>query len=132
MKKIPYIILMDDDEGVRNVATAIIDRFGYEVEAVVKGEDAIDLFKSRQLAGLPIDAVFLDMNILNGLGGLETLAALREIDSDLKAILASGYSAEWIEANHPAHGFNACIYKPFRMDELRSILLEVIGEPGAE
>lgn len=132
MKKIPYIILMDDDEGVRNVATAIIDRFGYEVEAVVKGEDAIDLFKSRQLAGLPIDAVFLDMNILNGLGGLETLAALREIDSDLKAILTSGYSAEWIAANHPAHGFNACIYKPFRMDELRSILLEVIGEPGAE
>jgi CheY-like chemotaxis protein len=132
MKNIPYILFMDDDDAVRSVAIRVIDRLGYEVEGVVKGEDALALYKSRKSDGLRIDAVLLDMNIKNGLGGLETLVALREIDADLKAILASGYPAEWVTGNHPEHGFDELISKPFSMADLKVCLAKLIGPPTTD
>jgi CheY-like chemotaxis protein len=129
MTTIPFVLLMDDDEAVRTVAARVIDRLGYKVESVVKGEAAIELFKSRQTKGLPVDVVLLDMNIKNGLGGLETLTALRGLEPDIKAILASGYPAEWVEANHPGHGFDELLSKPFSMAELKACLSELVGDP---
>lgn len=129
MKNSPYILFMDDDEAVRSVAIRIIDRLGYEVEGVVKGEEALDLYRARKSEGLPIDAVLLDMNIKNGLGGLETLAALRDIDADLKAILASGYPADWVEAKYPDHGFNSLISKPFSIAVLKDCLTNLVDPP---
>ena len=130
MKNVPFILLMDDDDAVRHVAAKVIDRLGYQVESVTKGEEALALFESRKSGNLPIDAVVLDMNIKHGLGGLETLVALREIGADLKAILASGYPVEWVEANHPDHGFDELISKPFSMADLKQCLLELVGPPA--
>ncbi len=132
MKNIPFVLLMDDDDAVRYVAASVIDRLGYEVATANKGEHAIELLKSRQSEGLPVDAVMLDLSIENGLGGLETLTAMRDLNADFKAILVSGYSPDWIEENHPGHGFDKLISKPFSMGDLKACLSEMIGEPTGD
>jgi len=76
----------------------------------------------------PFDAVILDLTVPGeGWGGLETLQKLLEIDSDVKAIVSSGYANNKALINYQEYGFVGRISKPYRLERLSEIMKEVLG-----
>jgi PAS domain S-box-containing protein len=124
------ILLMDDEEVVREVAREMLDQLGFEAEFAADGEEAIRLYLDRKEAGDPFDVVIMDLTVPGQMGGREALENLLEIDPSAKSIVSSGYSNDPIMANFSEYGFKAVIKKPFTLKELGNVLHEVMGSDG--
>jgi len=123
---------MDDEEIVRDVVVAVLEELGYEVETAKDGEEAVAVYRRAQEEGRTIDAVILDLTVPGGVGGKGTLAALKEIDPNVKAIVSSGYSDDPIMADFRGYGFSGVVKKPFQVQELARVLNTVLGGPGRD
>ncbi|HYA15659.1 MAG TPA: ATP-binding protein, partial [Syntrophales bacterium] len=116
------ILVMDDEELIRDVAKNMMAALGHESECVENGEEAIKMFRHARETETPFDVVILDLTVKGGMGGEETVRRLREIDPDVKTIVSSGYSDDSIIADYQSHGFSAYLKKPYAMESLRTIL----------
>ncbi|MDW7773670.1 MAG: response regulator [Desulfobulbaceae bacterium] len=123
MKK---ILFMDDEEMLRNVTRSMLESLGYEVATACNGEEAIELYTAAKGAGLPFGAVIMDLTIKGGLGGAETIKRLKEIDPDIRAIVASGYSYDPVMANFRKHGFLNAVNKPYQLQDLEKSLEDIV------
>ncbi|MCK5192966.1 MAG: response regulator, partial [Desulfobulbaceae bacterium] len=119
------ILVMDDDEMVRNMAQRMLSTMGYEVFLVSDGSEAIDSYQNAMDSDSPFDAVTMDLTIPGGMGGEEAGRKLLVIDPDVRIIISSGYSNDPIMACHLDYGFKAAVAKPFQMNEL-SLALESV------
>ncbi|MBS4060414.1 MAG: PAS domain S-box protein [Bacteroidetes bacterium] len=120
------ILVMDDEDIIREVIVALLKHLGFEVEYAREGGEAIDLYKKAMNFAKPFDAVIIDLTIPGGMGGLETTKALLEIDPNVKAIVTSGYSNDPVMANFREYGFKDAITKPFNPEALRNVLSNII------
>jgi len=120
------ILVMDDEEMVRELARELWSIIGYEVGLAKDGKEAIELYSKAKEVGKPFDIVMLDLTIPGGMGGRETIKRLLEIDPDVKAIVASGYSNDPIMADCKAYGFISAVTKPYNIEELRKLVGEII------
>ncbi len=121
-----HILVMDDDKSIRELSIAALTRLGYSVTTVSKGTEAIEVYRSSLTDGNPFSVVILDLTIPGGMGGLETVGLLREMDPQVKAICASGYSNDPAMADHAANGFSATLSKPYRITELSSVIRNLL------
>ncbi|HET6514437.1 MAG TPA: ATP-binding protein [Thermodesulfovibrionales bacterium] len=121
------ILIMDDEENVRNVAGEMARHFGCDVDFAKDGGEAIELYKQAKESGQPFDTVLMDLTIPGGMGGRDAVERLIEFDPGVKAIVASGYSDEPIMANYEKYGFLGAVKKPFRMTELHETLRRVLS-----
>ena len=121
------ILVMDDDEMVREIASIMLEELGYQVVLAEDGEETIKLYKQLHVSEHPLTAVVMDLTIPGGIGGKETIASLLQIDPDIKAIVSSGYSDDPIMANYRDYGFSGVIKKPYRINELGSVLHQILA-----
>jgi CheY-like chemotaxis protein len=124
---IKRILVMDDEEMLRNLAQMMLERLGHEVETVADGDEAIETYKKRMDSEEPFDAVVLDLTIKGGMGGAQTIKELIKIDPDVKAIVCSGYFNDPVLANYEEHGFRGAMAKPYQKADLESVLKKVLG-----
>ena len=122
------ILLMDDEKMIRNIAKQMPKRFGYEAELAKDGVEAIELYKKAMDSGKPFDAVILDLTIKGGMGGKETVKRLMEIDSQVRAIVSSGYSNDPVMTDFRRYGFIGALPKPYTMKDLSEALDKVTME----
>ena len=122
------ILLMDDDELIRETAGEMLHRLGYDVGFAWNGSEAIKVYKTAMESGSPFDAVIMDLTIPGRMGGKEAIKGLLEIDPDVKAIVSSGYSSDTIMANYKQFGFAGVLAKPYRSKELSELLYQVISK----
>ncbi|MBI5042431.1 MAG: response regulator [Nitrospirae bacterium] len=120
------ILIMDDEEYIRELVTNTLTHCGYNVESASNGEEAIELYKKAKKSGHAFDAVILDITVPGGMGGKETIKKLMEIDPDVKAIVSSGYSNDAVMAEFWKHGFKGVVTKPYKVEELYEVLQGVI------
>jgi CheY-like chemotaxis protein len=66
------ILLMDDEEMVRNVLGVMLERLGYEVQNASNGEEAIKIYITAQQEGRPFTALTFDLMVPGGMGGKES------------------------------------------------------------
>jgi len=125
---IQRVLVMDDEEMVRGVSAAMLDKLGYEVEVATDGVEAIEMYKKARESGVPYDAVILDLTNYGGMGGVEAIKKFLEIDPEIRAIVATGYSFEPIVSNFRAYGFRGAMTKPFSMAELSKAVQEVLKD----
>ena len=118
------ILVVDDDESIADVTKEILTSLGYRVMTAGSGQEAVAIYMEK---GKEIDLVILDM-IMPGMGGGKTFIALREIDSGVKVILSSGYSADGEAQQILERGCNSFIQKPFRVAELSKKIRDVLGQ----
>ena len=120
------VLVMDDNEDVRNIAQGILKELGYTVELAGDGAEALAIYAQRKEQGTPIYAVILDLTIPAGMGGKETIKNLLKMDPDVKAIVSSGYSNDPVMANYRDYGFRAVLSKPYRPQEMSKVLRDLI------
>lgn len=126
------ILAMDDEAGIRTLLSAILKHFGYETTTVSDGAEAIREYTEARQAGRPYSAVIMDLTIPGGMGGKETIRALREIDPQVRAIVCSGYSNDPVLAEYQKYGFIARVEKPYRMQELGKVLRMALASERVE
>ncbi|MHB8881425.1 MAG: PAS domain-containing sensor histidine kinase [Thermodesulfovibrionales bacterium] len=117
-----HVLLMDDEQLVRNIAGEMIKTLGHEVTFAENGEEAIAGYRASLLSGRKFDIVILDLTIRGGMGGEEVIKALLEIDPDIKAVVSSGYADSSAISEFQAQGFKACLAKPYSVSALRDTL----------
>jgi signal transduction histidine kinase/ActR/RegA family two-component response regulator len=120
------ILLMDDDEMVRQMASAMLQTLGYEVEVASKGEKALEMYRKAREKNLPFEAVILDLTVQGGKGGKQTLQELLAYDPGARAIVSSGYSNDPVMADFRASGFKGSVAKPYRIQDLSKTLNAVL------
>ena len=116
------VLIMDDEEIVRNVAERLARRLGYEVVQANDGNEAIEKFREARARGAPFDAVILDLTVPGGMGGSRAVKIIREIDPEARVIVSSGYSVQAEMAAYRAMGFCDVLIKPYKISELSEVL----------
>ncbi|MFZ5766295.1 MAG: cache domain-containing protein [Thermodesulfobacteriota bacterium] len=122
------ILVMDDEEIVREVATMMLSHLGYDAVGAQNGAEMLAMYRSARLEGRPFAAVILDLTIPGGMGGEEAAAKLREIDPAARAVVSSGYSHDPIMAGFRNYGFMGALGKPFKVEELSRVLHQVLNQ----
>lgn len=125
------ILVMDDEEVVRNVASSMLASLGYDVELAKDGDEAVRLYREARQAGKPYDAVIMDLTVPGGKGGKEAVKVLLADDPDIKAVVSSGYSDDAVLSNFRTYGFTDVIGKPYTLQELSRVLHAVLRKADA-
>ena len=120
------ILVMDDEEAIRNLLRAVLTKIGYEVETARDGAEAIALYEEAKSSGKRFDAVLLDLTVSGGMGGIEAAAKLKEVDPSAKLIVSSGYSDAPVMSDFASYGFDAVIPKPWTAVELSEVFRTVL------
>ena len=123
------ILVMDDEELVRNVVARMLEFLGYRVVVAKDGDEAVDLYRSHQDSGAGFDAAILDLSVPGGKGGKETMVKLLDLDPAAKGIVSSGYSDSHGVGDYARFGFTAAIGKPYELKTLEDTLRQVLGGP---
>jgi len=121
------ILVMDDEEILRNVAERMLQEIGYEVECVRDGTEALERYEKARQAGQAFDAVLMDLTIPGGMGGKETIKELLKIDPAAVVVVSSGYSNDPIMSSYEKYGFHGVVSKPYRIEQLSWVVRNVIS-----
>lgn len=119
-----HALIVDDDEPVRIVASAMMKSFGFSVETAPDGQHGLDTFRAKPGA---FDIILLDL-LMPGLTGEQTLAILRTIQPDIPVLIVSGYSeSDVMQRLANERGPFRFLHKPFKRPELEQKLRELLG-----
>ncbi|MEJ2032595.1 MAG: PAS domain S-box protein [Deltaproteobacteria bacterium] len=121
------VLVMDDDETVLEIATEMLQHFGYQVKTVKDGTEALTAYETALKKGEAFDVSILDLTVPGGMGGKETVQRLLKIDPRARVIVSSGYANDPIMSDFAEYGFKGVIPKPYKLNELSHTLQEVIG-----
>lgn len=122
------ILLMDDEEIVRDVAKEMIEELGHTVESAADGKEALEKFRKAKEAGRPFDIVIFDLTVKGGMGGEEAIRILRKTDAEVKAIVSSGYADNPVVSDFRAYGFSAFLTKPHSLEALKEVLNALLSD----
>lgn len=114
------ILLVDDEEHVRDLGVRILTKAGYKVVTASNGKEAVNVYARR---GDEIALVILDL-MMPEMGGKKCLLALRELNPQVKVIIASGYSANGATKETLSSGAKGFVNKPYDIRQL----LDVVGK----
>jgi DNA-binding NtrC family response regulator len=122
------ILIMDDEEIIRDSMGEILTFLGYQVESSKNGEEAIEKYIRAKDSTKPFDLVILDLNIQSGMGGKDTIKELLTIDPKAKVLVSSGNSNDPVMIEYQKYGFSGIVDKPFDIKELSETLHRLIEE----
>jgi nitrogen-specific signal transduction histidine kinase/ActR/RegA family two-component response regulator len=120
------VMVMEDEEMLRDLIQTMLEHLGYEVGVAVNGEEAVQLYSDAIEAGRRYDAVILDLTVKVGMDGGEAIRKLLQLDPKIRAILSSGDVTAPIMNDHTSYGFRDVLKKPYDLDDLRQVLDRVL------
>jgi len=120
--KKPIVLVVDDEESVRNIAVRMLQRIGYDAVAAADGQAGIDYF--RQHAGT-IAGVLIDMTMPNMTGEAACLA-IRAIDPSVRIVVMSGHAEEEMLQRMAYLNLAGFLQKPFNLELMRTTIAGII------
>lgn len=114
------ILILEDDAPIRRLMAATLRRAGHEVVETKDGRETIAVYSDAMERGERFHLLICDLTIENGMGGVETMRRLLQIDPDILSIVSSGYSDAPAMSSPAAFGFKAVLPKPYAPTELRA------------
>jgi two-component system response regulator PilR (NtrC family) len=122
MSKRERILVIDDEEVVREVFQRLLKSQGYQSELCTSGEEGLKLIREKEY-----DAVILDV-MMNGIGGLATLQEVRKMDPDLPILMLTAYASLENAIECMKQGAFDYITKPFKNDEVMLAIQKAIEQ----
>ena len=124
LKGTESILFVDDEEVIIEIGQQLLEKLGYRVISANSGPEAVEVFRRE---GDRIDLVVLDM-IMPGMSGGETYDRLKEINPQVKVLLASGYSLNGQAKAILDRGCKGFLQKPFNMADLSKKVRKILEE----
>jgi PAS domain S-box-containing protein len=118
------ILLVDDDDRIRDVGRQLIEMGGYQVISARSGEEALEIYAVH---GKKISLVILDL-IMPGMGGNRCLQELLRVDPNVSVLLASGYSENGASVRENRTGAKGFIRKPYDAKEILLAIRRVLDK----
>jgi len=118
------ILVVDDERVVRGVLNAVMHQKGFAVWLAADGQEALDLYRRHRET---IHVILLDVR-MPGLDGPQTLAALQQINPEIRSCFMSGDIGGYAEGTLDNLGAAAVIRKPFHPAEVAEALWELAGD----
>ena len=116
------ILAVDDSATMREMVAFVLESAGYRVIEAEDGRTALAILFSPQ----PVDLLFTDLIMPNGMSGQDLLEQARARRPGLKVLFTSGYSAPVLEARGSAHGSVPLLGKPYRKQKLAETVRSVL------
>ena len=116
------ILVIDDEEAIREVAFDILGSYGYRVRLAADGEEGVAIFRKQ---ARQIDMVILDM-VMPRQGGRETFLELKEIDPKVRVLFSTGYSQNEKVNEIMALGVRGFIQKPYQVRDLLAKVRDIL------
>jgi two-component system response regulator PilR (NtrC family) len=110
------ILVVDDEEIMREILETLLTREGYEVRLASSGQEGLELARA-----LPFDAAIVDI-MMPGLNGIETLDELKRIDEDLAVIIITAYASVESAISAMKSGAFDYVTKPFKNEEVLVVI----------
>ena len=123
MGKGESILIVDDVEEQREIASGMLKKLGYLVKSVSSGEEAIEYIKDNS-----VDLLVLDMIMDPGIDGFDTYKKILELHPGQKAIIASGFSETDRVKAAQRLGAEKYIKKPYTLEKIGLAVKEALGE----
>ena len=116
------LLILDDEAELGELMAEMLAALGYQTVCTSTGEQTLDAYRRDKESSQAIVAAMLDLTVRGGLGGVETLRALRRLNPSLPVFVVSGYAESEIFADPQAIGFTDGLRKPFLLAELTDLL----------
>ncbi|MEZ0254480.1 MAG: CHASE domain-containing protein [Chthoniobacter sp.] len=117
------ILVVDDEETVRNTSRRMLERIGFEVIVAADGVEALSIYHRE---GSRILGVLLDLTMPQ-LDGNATFTELRRLDPEVRVLLMSGFNEQDAVARFAGKGLAGFLQKPFKSDTLYSKLQSILA-----
>ncbi|SHJ45893.1 PAS domain S-box-containing protein [Malonomonas rubra DSM 5091] len=108
------ILVMDDELVILDLVSEMLESLGHKVETATDCEKTLRRYRQNEF-----DLLILDLTIPGGPGGLETLKEIHAINSQAKALVASGYAEDPVMSRYEEYGFKGVVCKPYSIEELQ-------------
>lgn len=116
------ILLMDDEDFMRESLGHILESMGYSVVSAKDGHEALNILTEDEKSGRSFVAIILDLTVKGGMGGREAIDDIRKLNPGIPVFVASGYSEDTVMSRPNDYGFTDSICKPFTKEELADLL----------
>lgn len=121
------VLVVDDEEVVRNLATGMLQRMGFHVLTAKDGADAIEVFRHNADR---IRLVLLDL-LMPNLDGAETLKELRLIRPEIRILLSSGYNEELAKQEFTTSRLTGFVQKPYNYEQLFNAIKQALDKSSS-
>ncbi len=118
-----FILVVDDEALLRDIATEMLRALGYRVESVSSGEAAIVYVQEH-----PVDLLVIDMLMEPGINGCETYGEILKLYPGQKAVVTSGFSESDVVKETLRLGAGGFIKKPYSLSQLDRVVRQVLDE----
>ena len=116
------ILVIDDEEIMREILEALLTREGYEVRLAANAVEGLDLVRS-----VPFDAAIVDM-MMPGMDGISALEELKKIDDELPVLMITAFASVENAITAMKRGAYDYITKPFKNDEVLVVLRNALAQ----
>jgi two-component system response regulator PilR (NtrC family) len=120
MATLGTVLVVDDEEIMREVLEALLEREGYQVRLAASGTEGLELARA-----MPFDAAVLDV-MMPGLDGIATLEELKRLDEELPVIMITAFASVENAIGAMKRGAFDYITKPFKNDEVLVVLRNAV------
>ncbi len=116
MQKNASILVVDDEDIMREILEALLKGEGYSVRLAASGEEGVELARN-----VPFDAAIVDV-MMPGMDGMATLEALKKLDDELAVVMVTAFASVENAITAMKRGAFDYVTKPFKNDEVLAIL----------
>jgi signal transduction histidine kinase/ActR/RegA family two-component response regulator len=120
MMRSARILVIDDEEAVRDILSRMLRTKGHQVETASDGDEGIERFKKQ-----PFDLVFTDLGMPK-LSGWEVGKALKELNPKIPVVMITGWGMELSREKMGENGIDLMISKPFNFDQVTQLIFEAM------
>ena len=120
------ILVVEDEEAVRQFVIRVLDQAGYRVLAAANGQEALKVGSSSAR----LDLLFTDM-VMPGMSGMELAQKFASHHPGARTLFASGYSDEALESSLPGGSSSAYLAKPFTAEALLASVRNALDVPAS-
>lgn len=122
------ILVIDDEEMIRDIAHDMLNHIGYNILTAADGEKAIEIFKEKNES---IDLILVDL-IMPRMNGIICIQKLKEINSEVPIVVASGISEVSKKKSVMEMGAHGYLEKPYSIKSLKEICMSVFDSVDSE